>query len=92
MPVKSWVSSAGVLLHRRTRSRPSAISASSTAVPAPITVSAIPLELWYDLPSAAETPASTAAASTPAACIACTAAASEIDSGRPLLARHPDRR
>jgi hypothetical protein len=45
MPVKSWVSSAGVLLQRRTLSRPNAVRASSTAVPAPMMVSAIPLEL-----------------------------------------------
>src|SRR6266704_6048787 len=83
MPVKSWVSRAGVRLHRRTRASPTATNARSTAVPIAIAVSAMPLEFWYDLPSLAAMPANTAATRTATDWIACTMAASAMDSGRP---------
>ena len=46
MPTNSWVSAAGVRLHRRARSSPTATQASAAAVASPISVSAIPLPRW----------------------------------------------
>ena len=46
MPTNSWVSAMGVRLHRRPWYSPQATQASATAVPRPISVSAIPLPRW----------------------------------------------
>ena len=43
MPTNSWVSAAGVRLHRRAPATPRATQASAAAVASPISVSAMPL-------------------------------------------------
>ena len=46
IPTNSWVSSAGVRVHRLARASATAIQASAAAVSTPIIVSATPLPVW----------------------------------------------
>src|SRR5215469_15064542 len=79
MPVKTWVSTAGVRDQRRARRRPRATSASRHAVPTPMIVIATPLEVWYECPLAVAIPAQRAATRTrTASTISMTAAASTV--------------
>src|SRR5712691_8181423 len=92
--VKTWVSSAGVRLHRLALASPAATSPSSAAVPNPIRVSAMPLPARYDCPAAASAAASADAAHTTAASAAWTAAAARTVGGlcifvTPRAARYP---
>ncbi len=73
--VNTWVITAGVRLHGRTRASPDAIQATPTATMASTTMNAIAFEAVQALPDAESITLSTIATHRPAASAACAAAA-----------------
>ena len=73
--VNTWVITAGVLLHGRTRAIPDAIQATPTATMASSTMNAIAFEVVQASPDTESTTLSMTATHRPAASAACAAAA-----------------
>ena len=89
MTANTWVITAGVRLHGRSRTIPAATTARPTATATSIPMTAIAFDFWYVCPPARSLRLSATTTSSPAASSAWAAAASQSRLGESVAERIP---